>query len=159
LRHGAISLPQALVHASFSRKAAKYASAFGAANFMNDPNDVARIVVAAAFDIARDLGPGLMESVYRKILARDLVRRDLFVEQEKYVSFDYKGLWFDNGLKVDLLVNRIVVVELKSTLAFTPGDYKQVLTYLRLMQLKLGLLINFGAPTLKQGIRRVVNGL
>jgi iron complex transport system substrate-binding protein len=79
------------------------------------------------------------------------------VEREKNVVFTYEGVRFDNGLRVDLLVNGSVVVELKSVETLAPVHYKQVLTYLRLMDLRVGLLVNFGAPLLKQGIKRIVN--
>jgi len=83
----------------------------------------------------------------------------LKVERQKPVSFDYDGLHFNDGLRVDLMVDARVVVEIKSTERLLPVHSKQVLTYLRLVRLPVGLLINFGAPTLKDGLRRIVNGL
>lgn len=115
------------------------------------------IIVDEAFKLHKDLGPGLLESVYRKLLAHRLERQGLRVEQEKLVIFEYDGIIFEQGLRVDLLVEERVVVELKSVETVPPVAYKQTLTYLRLMQLKVGLLINFGAPLFKQGVKRIVN--
>lgn len=126
---------------------------------MTDPNIVARAIVSAAFRISKALGPGLLESVYERVLERDLVRQGLHVERQKPVSFGFEGLWFENGFRVDLVVEKMVIVELKSARALDPADHKQLLTYPRLTDCKLGLLINFGAPTLRSGIKRVVNGL
>lgn len=111
-------------------------------------------IVDAAYRLHRDLGPGLLESVYEAVLAGMLTRRGLQVERQKVVPFEFDGMHFDEGLRVDLLVDGTVIVELKSVERLSPVHTKQVLTYLRLM---LGLLINFGAPTFKEGIRRVVN--
>ena len=105
----------------------------------------------------RDLGPGLLESVYEAILEKILIERGLSVERQKRVTFDYAGLHFDDGLRVDLLVERSVVVELKSVDKLAPVHSKQVLTYLKLLDLRVGLLINFGGATLKEGLKRIVN--
>ena len=115
-------------------------------------------VVDAAFQLHRDLGPGLLESVYEAVLARMLEQRGLTVERQRAVAFDFQGMHFDEGLRVDLLVNGCLVVELKSVEVLSPVHSKQLLTYLRLLNLRLGLLINFGSPTFKEGIKRVVNG-
>jgi len=115
------------------------------------------VVVDAAFHLHRDLGPGLLESVYEAVLARMLVERGLRVERQKLVVFDFHGMRFDEGLRVDLLVEGCLVVELKSVERLAPVHPKQLLTYLRLMNQPLGLLINFGAATFKEGVRRVVN--
>jgi len=101
----------------------------------------------------------LLESVYEVVLARALEKRGLMVERQKTVSFEYDGLCFDEGLRVDLLVEQCVVVELKSVEKMAPVHSKQLLTYLRLLHLPVGLLLNFGAPTLKEGLRRIVNNL
>jgi GxxExxY protein len=116
-------------------------------------------IVDAAFKLHTGLGPGLLESVYEIVLARDLQRRGLQVERQKAVSFSYDGLEFDDAFRVDLLVEKTGVVEIKSVERPAPVHGKQVLTYLRLMNLPVGLLINFGAPTLKDGLQRVVNKL
>ncbi len=122
-------------------------------------DDVTGEIVDAAYKLHTGLGPGLLESVYETVLARDLQRRGLLVERQKKVSFDYDGLHFDDGLRLDLLVESRVVVEIKSVERLLPVHPKQVLTYLRLLNLSVGLLINFGAPTLKEGLKRIVNGL
>ncbi len=114
-------------------------------------------IVDAAYHLHRDLGPGLLESVYEAVLAAVLMRRGLKVERQKVVPFEFDGMHFDEGLRVDLLVEGSVIVELKSVERLSPVHTKQVLTYLRLMNLSLGLLINFGAPTFREGTRRVVN--
>ena len=120
-------------------------------------NDVTGIIVNAAYKLHSQLGPGLLESVYETILARALERQGLHVAQQHVVSFEYEGILFDQGLRVDLLVNHCDIVELKSVEQLAPIHSKQLLTYLRLLRLPVGLLINFGAPTMKAGLRRVVN--
>jgi iron complex transport system substrate-binding protein len=115
-------------------------------------------IVDAAFKLHVGLGPGLLESVYQSILARDLARRGLHVDTERFISFEYDGMSFDSGLRVDMLVESSVVVELKSVEQLSPVHPKQLLTYLRLLRLPVGLLINFGTARLKEGIRRVANG-
>jgi iron complex transport system substrate-binding protein len=123
-----------------------------------DVEELSAVVVDTAFRLHRDLRPGLLESVYETVLARQLVRQGLSIERQKAVAFDYDGLHFDDGLRVDMLVEKQLIVELKSTTQVAPVHAKQVLTYLRLLDLRLGLLINFGAPTFKEGITRVVSG-
>ena len=98
-----------------------------------------------------------MESVYEAVLERELEKRGLFVERQKTIAFEYDGMRFEEGLRVDLLVEKTVVVELKSVEKFSPVHAKQVLTYLRLLHQPVGLLINFGSPTLKEGLQRIVN--
>ncbi len=97
--------------------------------------EVSSVVVDAAYHLHRDLGPGLLESVYETVLAQILEKRGLQVERQKSVMFDYDGIHFDDGLRVDLLVEGFLVVELKSVEKIAPVHAKQVLTYLRLMQL------------------------
>jgi iron complex transport system substrate-binding protein len=109
--------------------------------------------------IHKELGPGLLESVYEAVLARALQRRGMQVERQKIIRFEYDGMVFDEGFRLDLLVNQKVIVELKSVENLAAVHSKQLLTYLRLMNLPVGLLINFGAATLKSGLRRVVNNL
>jgi iron complex transport system substrate-binding protein len=119
--------------------------------------EAAKEVVHCAFRIHRDLGPGLLESVYETVLFSLLEQRGLVVERQKSVTFNYSGITFTGGLRVDLLVERQLVLELKSVEVQLPVHSKQVLTYLRLMRLPLGLLINFGAPNFRECVRRVVN--
>jgi GxxExxY protein len=119
--------------------------------------EISAIVVDAAYHLHRDLGPGLLESVYEAVLARKLQQRGLKVQRQALVVFEYEGIMFEEGLKVDLLIEGKFVIELKSIEALAKVHYKQVLTYLRLLKLPLGLLINFGAETYKEGVKRVVN--
>lgn len=115
-------------------------------------------VIDSAVKLHKRLGPGLLESVYQSVLGSDLEERGLVVEQQKEVGFTFEGKSFEPGLRVDLLVNRVVVVELKSIEKLAPVHKKQLLTYLRLLELPVGLLINFGGATLKEGLHRIVNG-
>jgi GxxExxY protein len=120
-------------------------------------DDVTGEIVDAAVKLHTRLGPRLLESVYEAVLARELERRGLRVQRQAVVSFDFDGMHFDEGLRVDLLVEGVVVVELKSVEKLAPVHSKQVLTYLRLLNHSIGLLINFGGATLKDGLHRIVN--
>ncbi|MBB4637867.1 GxxExxY protein [Longimicrobium terrae] len=120
-------------------------------------NDITEQVVDAAFDIHTRLGPGLLESVYEILLANVLERRGLRVQRQLPVPFEFDGVRFEEGFKVDILVEECVVVELKSVEKLAPVSSKQLLTYLRLLDLPIGLLINFGAPLIKQGLQRIAN--
>jgi iron complex transport system substrate-binding protein len=114
-------------------------------------------VIGAAIEVHRLSGPGLLESVYEMVLARMLDERGLRIERQKSGTFEFDGMHFNEGLRVDLLVEGCLVVELKSVETLAPVHPKQLLTYLRLLKLPLGLLINFGAPMFKEGIKRIVN--
>lgn len=127
------------------------------ARLRRDVEEVASNVVDAALLLHRDLGPGLLESVYEAVLARMLEQRGLAVERQKPVAIHYQGIELNEGFRLDLLVDGQLIVELKSVENIHPVQPKQLLTYLRLMNLPLGLLINFGAPLLKDGLQRVVN--
>ena len=120
-------------------------------------NGITGKIVDAALQIHRDLGPGLLESVYEAVLAQKLERLGLRVERQKGLKFEYDGMVFDEGFRMDLLVENQVVVELKSVEQTAPVHKKQLLTYLKLARKPAGLLINFGAATLKEGITRVIN--
>jgi iron complex transport system substrate-binding protein len=122
-------------------------------------DDITGGIIDAAMHIHIDLGPALLESVYQVVLPRALEKRGFSVRQQLAVRFEYDGMIFDDGLRIDLLVENAVVVELKSVEKLAPVHPKQLLTYLRLMHLQVGLLINFGAPTLKEGLHRIVNDL
>ena len=122
-----------------------------------DIEEVTAIVINAALQLHRDLGPGLLESVYEAVLAKMLEERGLVVERQKPVPIHYQGITLDEGFRLDLLVDGQLIIELKSVENLHPVHPKQLLTYLRLMNLPLGLLINFGAPLLKDGLKRVVN--
>ena len=122
-----------------------------------DIEALARIAVDCGFKIHERLGPGLLESVYEAVLAQSLARRGLVVERQKPVPIHLDALTIDEGFRVDLLVEGRLLIELKSVERFAPVHGKQVLTYLRLMDLPLGLLMNFGAATFREGIKRVAN--
>ena len=126
---------------------------------MRQLDEITGAIVDTSLKIHRELGLGLLESVYETVLAHALERRGLPVERQKVIRFEYDGLVFDEGLRLDLLVDGCVVVELKSVERLAPVHHKQVLTYLRLLQLPVGLLINFGGATLKEGLHRIVNQL
>jgi iron complex transport system substrate-binding protein len=122
-------------------------------------DEITGAIVDSALKIHRGIGPGLLESVYETILARDLARRGFRVERQQPVPFEFDGLRFDNALRIDLFVDRRVIVEIKSVDRLAPVYSKQVLTYLRLLKLPVGLLINFGGETLREGLVRIVNKL
>jgi GxxExxY protein len=123
---------------------------------MEPLDEIAHVVVDTAFHIHKDLGPELLESAYEMILAEKLMQLGLRVERQVSIDIDYSGIRVANAFKIDLLVESQLIVELKSVEAFAPVHAKQVLTYLRLTNLRLGLLINFGMATFKEGIRRYV---
>lgn len=112
-----------------------------------------------SFHLHRELGPGLLESVYEAILAKELTSRGLCVERQVPVPIIYNGVQLDEGFRVDLMVERKLIVELKSVERLQPVHSKQLLTYLRLSGCRLGLLINFGENLLKDGLKRIANGL
>lgn len=122
-------------------------------------NDISYKIIGAAIELHRTLGPGLLESVYETALARDLIELGLNVESQKGLPFKYKELEFDRGYRLDLLVNKKVIVEIKSVETLAPVHFSQTLTYLKLSELKLALLINFNVPVLKDGIHRLVNNI
>lgn len=122
-------------------------------------NEIAKDVVDAAYAIHSQLGPGLLESVYETLLADELGRRGYAVQVQEPISINYKDRTFAEAFRADLIVNEKVIIELKSVEEVRPVHKKQVLTYLRLTGLKLGLLINFGENLIKDGITRVVDGL
>jgi GxxExxY protein len=124
-----------------------------------DENMIANLIMDASFLIHREIGPGLLESVYEVVLARLLSEKRLAVERQVAVPVRFQGIVFDEGFRADLFVERKVIVELKSVERLQPVHSKQLLTYIRLTGCRLGLLINFGENLLKDGFKRVVNGL
>ncbi len=122
-------------------------------------NELATSVVDVAFHIHSKLGPGLLESVYQKVMAYELRKRGLHVEEEVPVPVIWDEESMEVGFRVDLFVNRKLIVELKSIEHVAPVHKKIVLTYLRLTECRLGLLLNFGEELMKSGISRIVNGL
>lgn len=122
-------------------------------------NELAAVIVDAALKVHRALGPGLLESVYQVTLGFELRQRGLRVIEQKGLPVCYEGIKLNLGFRVDLLIEERVIVEIKSVDAIAPVHRRQVLTYLRLMDLRLGLLINFNVELIKDGIQRVVNRL
>jgi GxxExxY protein len=122
-------------------------------------NEIATIVVDAALRIHKTLGPGLLESVYQAVLNYELQKRGLRVAQQVGLPVRYEGVKLELGFRVDLIVGDKVIIEIKSVEALAPVHRKQLETYLRLMDLRLGLLINFNVELIKNGIQRVVNRL
>ncbi len=118
---------------------------------------VTEAVVGEAIRIHRELGPGLLESVYERVLSAGLSRRGLRVATQVPVAIRYDGMVIDGAFRVDLLVEDTVVIEIKSVEQLTKLHAKQLLTYLRLMEQPVGLLLNFSGLTMKEGIRRLVN--
>lgn len=126
---------------------------------MKNENEIAKIVLDAAFKIHTDLGPGLLESVYEAVLAYELVKSGVEAQRQVQIPIRYRELIFEEGFRADLVAAHSVVVELKSVEKLLPIHAKQVLTQLKLSGRRLGLLINFGEVHLKDGIRRLSNGL
>ena len=121
-------------------------------------NDITGDVIDAAIKIHRRFGPGMLESIYEQLLEAELTRRGHKVERQKSVSFEYDGLLLENAFRVDLLIDDVIVVELKATEQMKPVFAKQVKTYLVAMNLQVGVVLNFGMATIKEGFTRVVNG-
>jgi len=124
---------------------------------MREINEITGAIVDTAYHIHTRLGPGLLESVYEAVLQQALERKGLRVERQKPISFEFDGLQINEGFKVDLLIEDAVVVELKSVERFSPVHSKQLLTYLRILGLPIGLLINFGASRMSEGLQRIAN--
>jgi GxxExxY protein len=123
------------------------------------PNEVTGQIVDAAYRLHTSLGPGLLETVYEVALAHELQKRGLRVRRQVPIPIEYDSLKFDEGFRADLLVEESVVVELKSVEKNHPVHPKQLRTHLVLAKLQLGLILNFGLETMKDGITRIVNGL
>jgi len=125
---------------------------------MNE-NEIGRIVVDSAIVVHRELGPGLLETVYEAVLAHELAERGLKIERQVPVAIECRGIRFNEGFKADIIVASKVILELKSIEIINNAHKKQLLTYLRMTGMKLGFLLNFGAEVMKNGITRTVNGL
>jgi GxxExxY protein len=124
-----------------------------------DENELSRIVIGGAIEVHRALGPGLLESAYEACLAHELTERGLAVERQKPVGVTYKGVSVECGFRVDLWVNRLIILEIKAVDQVMPIHCAQLLTYLRLTSCKLGLVLNFNERVMHKGIERVVNNL
>ena len=114
-------------------------------------------IIGCAMEVYKQLGPGLLESVYEQALVHELKLNDIPVESQVEIKVNYKGINISDNLRLDLLVDDSVIVELKSVEELKPIHHKQLLTYLRLMNKKVGLLINFNTDNLMDGIKRIVN--
>ena len=120
-------------------------------------DELAAVAVDASYHLYREIGPGLLESVYETLLAARLERLGIKIDRQKPIDILYDGVAFRRAFVADLLLDERLLIEIKSTERTAPVHAKQLLTYLRLMQLPLGLLINFGAASFREGVRRVVN--
>ena len=125
---------------------------------MDEIEILAQRTIDCGFHIHKGLGPGLLESVYEAVLAASLTRAGLRVERQKPIPIHYDGLTISDAFRADLIVNDTLIVEVKSVERCAPVHAKQLLTYLRLTEQPLGLLMNFGCETFREGLRRVVNG-
>jgi len=122
-------------------------------------NEISNKIIGASIELHKHLGPGLLESVYEYSLAYELNALGLFVEQQVPMPLVYKEIKMECGYRIDLRINRKVIVEIKSTEALAPVHFAQTLTYLKLSEYKLALLINFNTEKVKDGIHRIVNNL
>ena len=125
---------------------------------MTDIEELARVAVDCGFHIHKELGPGLLESVYETLLAERLSRSGIEVERQKLLPIEFDGLILNEGYRVDLLAGRKLIIEVKSVERLAPVHSKQLLTYIRLARQPVGLLMNFGGETFREGLRRIVNG-
>ncbi|MVM28751.1 GxxExxY protein [Spirosoma sp. HMF4905] len=122
-------------------------------------NELSRIVFDCALKVHRTLGPGLLESAYKECMTYELLNADVYIERQKALPIIYESIKLDTGYRVDLMIERKVIIELKAVEALTDVHLAQIMTYLRLSGCRLGLLINFNVTLLKNGMRRVVNNL
>jgi GxxExxY protein len=124
----------------------------------NKSDFLSKEIIGAAIEVHRHLGPGLLESAYEQALCCELSLRNIDFERQKHLPADYKGINLDCGYRIDILVDDLVIVELKAVVKLDPLFEAQLLTYLKLSQLWLGMLLNFNVPVMKHGIKRIVNG-
>ena len=120
-------------------------------------DELSNLIIGAAIEVHRILGPGLLESAYEQCLCHELTLKDISFERQKPLPVTYKGISLDCGYRLDILVEKLVIVELKTVEHIGPIHEAQLLTYLKLSELWLGLLVNFNVPVLRDGIRRIVN--
>jgi len=124
---------------------------------VQDLESIAKTSVDCGFYLHKDIGPGLLESVYEVLLFESLKAKGLSVERQKIIPITFRGRVLDEAFRADLIVEKRLLIELKSTERHSPVHAKQLLTYLRLMNLPLGFLMNFGAATFKEGVKRIAN--
>lgn len=122
-------------------------------------NELSYKIIGAAIEVHKNIGVGLLESAYETALAYELTKMGLNVEQQACLSLKYKEIIIENSYRIDLIVDNKVIIEVKSVVEMRPVFYSQILTYLKLTNIKLGLLINFNSPLIKDGIHRIVNKL
>ena len=122
-------------------------------------DDLSNFIIGSAINVHRILGPGLLESVYEKALAYELENKGLKIEVQKSIEIRYEGIILKEGFRADIVVDNKVIIELKSVKTLEPVHFKQILTYLKLSNIKLGLLLNFNVELMRNGIKRVVNKL
>jgi len=120
-------------------------------------NDIGGLIINAAISVHRELGPGLLEKVYEVCLCHELKKRNLKIERQVYIPIHYDGIEFDEGLRLDILVEGEIICELKAVDIMNPVWEAQIISHLRLMDKRLGYLLNFNVPLMKSGIRRFVN--
>lgn len=125
---------------------------------MNE-NEISKILVDCCFKVHTGLGPGLLESIYEEVLSYEIIKRGLNLERQKGISVIYDQIKMELGFRADIIVENKVIIELKSIETIAPVHTKQLLTYLKLTGLKLGLLVNFNEALIKDGIKRIVNNL
>lgn len=126
---------------------------------MTTENEIGKWIIDIAIRVHREMGPGLMETVYETVLAHELRQQGLLVERQVPVTIDYLGIRFEEGFRADLIVENKVILELKCVERLNNAHKKQLLTYLRLTGMKLGYLLNFSEALMKNGINRTVNRL
>ena len=122
-------------------------------------NEIGDIIIDTAYNLHKNLGSGLLESVYEIILMKLLTKKGLFVQRQVSIPIEFDGEHFDEGFRVDLFIEGKVIIELKSIEKITDAHKKQLLTYLKLTNTKLGYILNFGAGLMKEGINRIVSNL
>ena len=125
---------------------------------MNE-NEIGNILIDTAMYVHKELGAGLFENVYEVVLMRLLEKKGLFIQRQVSVPIEFEGECFDEGFRIDILINGKVIVELKSVEKITPSHKKQLITYLRLTKMKVGYILNFGSALMKDGITRIINGV
>ena len=122
----------------------------------NDINELTGEIIGAAIEVHKTLGPGLLESIYEECLCIEFGKRSMSYESQKEINIEYKGVRLESKYRIDLVVSKMIVVELKTVDELAPIHDAQILSYLKLTGLKVGLLINFNVPVLKDGIKRLV---
>lgn len=120
--------------------------------------EISKIVVDCGYRMHVEIGPGLLESVYEAVLQKMLIEKGLCVSRQQSIPVNLMGLSLSEGFRADLIVENALLIELKSVEQLSPVHHKQVLTYLRLLNLPIGLLLNFGSATFKEGCKRIING-